>query len=387
MTARRTILRAGAAGALALTVGTATGTPAAAARRTARPRTGPDPVALQTALDGIAAGAASGVLAEVRHSARVWRGSSGAAELGTTRPVRVDGRFRAGSITKSFVATVLLQLAGERRLALGDPIERWLPGVVSGGDRITLHHLLQHTSGIVDYTRTAQFRQLYGTVEGILATRYRTWTPHELLAFITGTPPLFEPGTSYRYSNTNYILLALVIERVTGNHYATEVQRRILRPLGLAGTELPGIHPYIAGPHSHGYLPVQRDGTYQPVDITAFNPSAAGASGELLTSAADLNRFYRALLTGRLLRPAQLAQMKTSWSTGARADYGLGLQTRRLATGTTVWGHGGEIFGYEAASWSTEDGTRQLTVAVNPWGEGDLHALIDDLLAVAFRQP
>jgi D-alanyl-D-alanine carboxypeptidase len=116
-----------------------------------------------------------------------------------------------------------------------------------------------------------------------------------------------------------------------------------------------------------------------------LNPTVAGASGELVTTTADLNRFYRALLTGRLLRPAQLAQMRTARTTGHDYDYGLGLQTRLLPNGTRLWGHDGDIFGYQTLSWTTDDGRHQLTVAATPWGTGDLDGLFDTLITSAFR--
>jgi D-alanyl-D-alanine carboxypeptidase len=115
-----------------------------------------------------------------------------------------------------------------------------------------------------------------------------------------------------------------------------------------------------------------------------LNPTVAGASGELITTTTDLNRFYHALLTGRLLRPAQLTQMRTAWPTGRSYDYGLGLQTKQLANGTRLWGHEGDIFGYQTSCWTTEDGSRQLTVAATPWGTGDLDELFDNLVATAF---
>jgi len=384
MITRRTMLKTGAAGALTLAGGVlgpvAADRPANGAAASTLPNAG----LLQAALEDIAAGAASAVLAEVRDAGRVWRGSSGVAELSTSQPVPVNGRFRAGSITKSFVAAVVLHLVGEGRIALDDPLERWLPGVVPGANGITVRHLLQHTSGIVNYTNTRDFRILYGGVDAVVGNRYRSWTPQELLAFATGQPLLFEPGTSWTYSNTNYILLALVVEKATGNPYATEVERRILCPLGLRQTELPGTESSIAGPHPHGYLPREQDGTVEPVDITVFNPSVAGASGEVVTTTADLNSFFRALLSGRVLRPAQLAQMLSIRPTGRDYDYGLGLQTKLLADGTRLWGHDGDIFGYQALSWTTEDGSRQLSVAATPWGDRDLDALLDNLVATAF---
>jgi D-alanyl-D-alanine carboxypeptidase len=340
-------------------------------------------VTLQAVLDDIAATMGSGVLAEVRSAGRVWRSASGVAELGTSSPVPVEGRFRAGSITKSFVATVVLQLVGEGRTALDDPVEKWLPGIVQGGDRITLRHLLQHTSGIVDYGESDQFRSFYGTTEAIVGMRHRTWTAPELLAFVAGQPALFEPGSSWAYSSTNYLLLGLVVERVTGNSYATEVERRILRPLDLRDTEAPGANPHIAGPHPHGYL---RDAGREPVDITEFDHSFAGPAGEIVSTTADLNRFYRALMTGRLLAPAQSTEMRTVRATGHGFAYGLGIATRQLADGTTLWGHNGGTFGFETFAWSTGEGDRQVTVAVTPWADSDLHARVNDFLTAAFRQ-
>ena len=337
---------------------------------------------LQTALDDIAATVASGVLAEVRSAGRVWRGASGVAELGTSGPVPSAGRFRAGSITKSFVATVVLQLAGEGRITLDDPSGTWLPGLVPHGDRITLRHLLQHTSGIADYGESDRFRGLYGTTEAIVGMRQRTWSPPELLAFVAGQPSVFEPGSSWAYSSTNYLLLGLVIERVTGSSYAAEAERRILRPLELRDTEFPGANPHIAGPHLHGYLP---GGGQEPVDVTAFDHSFAGAAGEIVSSTTDLNQFYRALVTGRLLAPAQLAEMRTVRAARPGFDYGLGLVRRQLPDGTTLWGHNGGTFGFETFSWTTGEGGRQVTVAVTPRAGGDTHARVGDFLTAAFR--
>lgn len=380
MTSRRSMLKA-AAGVLALTTaGTAVGAPAHASP----PSTMLDPRKLQAALDAITAAGASGALAEVRDTGQLWRGVSGVAELGTEQPVPVGGRFRIGSTTKAFVATTVLQLVGEQRIGLDDPVEHRLPGTVPGGDRVTVRHLLQHTSGVPNYTNTPQFRQLYGSAQAVSDLRYRTWTPQELLALVAGLPLLFEPGTSWLYSNTNYILLGLLIEQVTDNGYASEIERRILRPLGLCDTKSPGTDPTIAGPHSHGYLPLERDGSVEPIDITTFNPTVTGASGEIVSTATDLNHFLSALMTGRLLRPAQLDAMRTIWPTGRKDDYGLGLQTRLSPGGTRLWGHGGEIFGYDTYAWSTEDGSRQLTVSLNPWGDGDVNAPMDELLTAAF---
>lgn len=379
MTTRRTMLKTGAATAAVAVGGTAlTGGPATAAPAS---RTGPDRAALQDAVTQVGANGASGALAEVRDRDWTWRGTAGVAELGTSRPVQPRGRFRVGSVTKSFVATVTLQLVAEHRLGLDDPVERYLPGVVPNGARITVRHLLQHTSGLYDYTDG-----LLGeaTVQDLVRMRYRSWSPRELLAFAMDEPALFPPGASWSYSNTNYILVGLLIERITGRPYGAEVTRRIIRPLGLHQTEVPGHEPDIAGPHAHGYLPLERNGAVVPVDITRYDPSIAWAAGEMLSSAADLNRFYGALVRGRLLPAPLLAQMQTTTGPG---NYGLGLLSATLPSGATLWGHTGGIFGYETVAMGTADGRRQLTLSVNPWGAGDPDTALFHLLDVAFGNP
>ncbi|HEX8631352.1 MAG TPA: serine hydrolase domain-containing protein, partial [Catenuloplanes sp.] len=297
--------------------------------------------------------------------AGTWRAASGVSRLGQPGRAPVDGRFRTGSVTKTFVATVVLQLAAEHRLRLDDPVERWLPGRVNNGGRITLRHLLTHTSGLYNYTN-----DVIPSLQDWLGYRYRTWQPADLLAVANRQPPLFAPGEGWAYSNTNYIALGMVIEAVTGRGYATEIRDRIIRPLRLRQTESPGRRLGIAGPHAHGYLPREEAGTPAPVDVTRINPTIAGAAGDMITSTADLNTFFRALLTGRLLPPARLAEMKTAVSDGG---YGMGLEQTTLPCGATVFGHGGGIFGYATLSFHTADAHRQLTVSINPY-TGDLDA-------------
>ncbi|MEV0896083.1 serine hydrolase domain-containing protein [Actinoplanes sp. NPDC049802] len=331
----------------------ATAVPAMAGRRAADG-------AVPAALERIAAAAAFGVLAEVRDDARVWRGSRGVARLGTRQPVPAGGRFRIGSITKTFVATVVLQLAGEGRLGLDDPLRRWAPGILPDDDRITVRHLLQHTSGLENLTNAPAFRALYAP--DIAAMRDRTWTARELIAFGAQLPRRFEPGAGWAYANTGYVLLGMVVERVTGNSYGAEIRRRILRPLGMRHTRVPGTDPHLDGPHPHGYVPVAGE----PVDVTVYNPSLSGAAGEMTSTAADLNTFLSALIRGRLLAPDEQRAMLTAHGTPRDYEYGLGVKTRVTAAGIRLWGHRGDFFGYAAESWTTGDGRRQLTVAYTP---------------------
>ncbi|MFI5895854.1 serine hydrolase [Actinoplanes sp. NPDC051513] len=340
----------------------------------------PDRAELQSRLDGIVTAGAVGALAEVRDEHGVWRGTSGVAELGTTRPVPVDGRFRAGSITKTFVATVALQLVGEGRLRLDDPLEAWLPGAVPDGRRITLRQLLGHTSGLYDYQRTLRMPP----APEFTANRWRTWSPDELVARAVANPATFEPpGSAFAYSSTGYLLLGEIIEKATGHPYGMEIDRRIIRPLGLTGTSVPGTSTRIPGPHPHGYVPVLRAGGTHLVDLTAMNPSVMGAAGEMISTTRDLDRFFAALLGGHLLPGRLLAAMATPGVDGAR--YGLGLAWwRDTSCGVRVYGNDGDAVAYQAWSYSTQDRRRQATVALTPDFRGDPGDAVDAFLNEAF---
>jgi D-alanyl-D-alanine carboxypeptidase len=334
---------------------------------------------LQRQLDDLVTAGAVGALAEVRDEHGRWRGVSGVAELGTTRPVPVDGRFRAGSITKTFVATVVLQLADEGRLRLDDSVDAWLPGVVPAGAGITVRQLLNHTSGLADYLPTLPFPP----APEFLDNRWRTWTADELIQRAVANPPVFEPpGKAFSYSNTGYLLLGQIIQRATGRSYAQEIERRIIRPLGLSGTAVPGASPWIRGPHPHGYVPIQQNDEPQLVDITAMNPSVMGAGGEMISTTRDLNRFVAALLGGRLLPERLLDEMKTQGVEGGRM-YGLGLASLDTTCGIRLYGNDGDALAYQAWSYSTEDGRRQVTVALTPNFRGDLDEAVDALLSQA----
>jgi D-alanyl-D-alanine carboxypeptidase len=312
------------------------------------------PQELQKGLDGVVG---IGALAEVRDGARVWRGSSGVAELGSSRKVPVAGRFRAGSITKTFVATVVLQLVAEKRIGLDDSVERWLPGVVPNGANITVRQLLNHTSGLYDYKDTLPMPPS----PEFYALQYRTWTAAEQIERALAHPPVFDkPGSQYDYSNTNYLLIGEIIEKVTGRTYAEEIERRLIRPLGLHGTSLPGTSTSIQGPHPHGYVP--KDGGM--VDFTEMNPSLFGAGGEMISTTRDLNRFFAALLGGHLLPARLLDAMKTPGTPDGR--YGLGLSWHDTACKVRVYGNDGDALAYQAYSFSTEDTRRQVTIAVTP---------------------
>jgi D-alanyl-D-alanine carboxypeptidase len=265
-----------------------------------------------------------------------------------------EDRFRVGSITKSFVATVLLQLVEERKLSLGDSLERWLPGFVPNGRSITVRELLQHTSGLYDYVNDSAFRT------AVLASPLLVWTPAQLVRVAVSHRPLFSPGRGWSYSNTNYILAGLVIEAVTHRSVAVELRDRIFRPLDLHQTSFPA-GPAISGPHADGYLfygtPLVRDTAY-------VSPSAAWAAGAIVSTVSDVATFYSALLDGRLLRPALLAEMESTVRTGDGDGYGLGLLALRTACGRML-GHDGDFPGYATEAFTSPNRQRQLVLFMN----------------------
>ncbi|WFB07881.1 beta-lactamase family protein [Streptomyces sp. LX-29] len=294
--------------------------------------------------------------------------AAGTADLRTGRPVGRTDRFRAGSLTKTFLATVVLQLAAERRLGLEDTVEAHLPGLVRGrgndGRKVTVRQLLSHTSGLYDYTRDPAFaRRAFGADSA--GHRLDTHAPRALVRTALAHPPSFAPGDGWRYSNTNYLLLGLIVEQVTGHPYAAEVRRRVILPLGLTGTSLPGTRAALPAPHGRAYSARAGadTGSGAPRDVTELDPSVAGAAGELVSTLDDLARFFGALLDGRLLPGPQLRAMRDTAASDGR--YGLGLYPVRLPCGVTVWGHNGVISGSYALVVGAPGGRRVLAYRLN----------------------
>lgn len=340
---------------------------------------------LSTQVTAVAQSGATGVLAEVTTARGQQRARAGVANVDTGAPVPLDAEFRIGSATKTFIATVILQLVGEHRMSLDDTVAHWLPGVVSGngndGGRITVRELLQHTSGIYNYTD--DFPALTSTA-AFEAHRFDNYTAAQLVAIAMRHAPLFAPGTSWSYSNTNYVLAGMIINRVTGQSWAQQVNERIIAPLGLRHTITPGADPFVPGPHAEGYSDF---GAGPTVDVTVWNTTAADAAGSMISTTDDLSRFYRALLGGRLLRPAQLAEMETTVpapdldpvTSGAR--YGLGLGWLPASCGGGYYSHGGDVPGYHTRDGVTADGQRTVVVSVTgdggPTTEATTDALVD----------
>jgi D-alanyl-D-alanine carboxypeptidase len=257
---------------------------------------------LRRLLDRLVAAGAPGAGGWVQDDSGARQAASGVADLRTGRPMRPELHFRAGSLTKSLVATVVLQLVAEGRLSLQDSLQRWLPGILPYGEQVTIRQLLNHTSGVPHNWATVE-QTLYRSPGG----RFRVWTPRKLVALVADQPPDFPPGTAWSYSNTGYLLLGLVVEAASGSALGQELHRRILGPLGLHGTSFPGTSSGIPSPRSRGYsLPLGPRG--EPLDgplldVTAQNPSWAWAAGALVSDLEDLIGFFRGLLGGWLLDP------------------------------------------------------------------------------------
>ncbi|TDD12374.1 serine hydrolase domain-containing protein [Nonomuraea diastatica] len=204
--------------------------------------------------------------------------------------------------------------------------------------------------------------------EGFLTkVRFTSFTGEQLVRISTKHGPDFPPGTRWSYSNTDYVVAGLIIAKVTGRSYEEEVQRRILRPLRRRNTYLPGTRTTIPGPHAHGYMRIDQDGQTRSVDVTRLNPSWAGAAGAIISTTGDLNRFFAALLGGRLLPPAQLAAMKTTVPMGGPGGPrdGLGMVEWPLPCGMKVWGKDGSIQGFETQSVHSDDGRSHISISVN----------------------
>ncbi|WP_183154308.1 serine hydrolase [Streptomyces shenzhenensis] len=339
--------------------------------------------ATRRAIEAAVADGVPGVTAGVRDAHGTWSATAGVGDTRTGAPRSAADRYRVGSITKTFVATVLLQLEAEGRVSLDDPVDTWLPGVVRGhghdGRAITLRMLLNHTSGIYNYTADDDFGRTYFLKDGFFRHRYDTLTPRELVAIALRHRPDFAPGTSWNYSNTNYVLAGMVIERVTGRPYAEEIDRRIIRPLKLTGTSVPGTRVSLPRPSSRAYSKLAPTTAGPSYDVTRLNPSIASAAGEMISDSADLTRFYRALLRGDLLPARQLKEMKTTVEIDGvpNAGYGLGLMDRTLSCGVHVWGHDGGIHGSGSSAVTTADGRHALAVNFNGDWAGNMDAVIE----------
>ncbi|MCX5202745.1 beta-lactamase family protein [Streptomyces sp. NBC_00237] len=360
--------------------------------------------ALNAALENVHRAGVPGLFAEVRDGEHTWRGAAGVADLATGRPVTADLKHRIGSVTKTFTAAAVLQLVDSGRIDLDAPVGHHLPDLVPGlpGDTITVRMLINHSSGLAEY-----LPYVYPSLKGmpvVTATgpesleehRFTRFDPTELIELGVAAPAFSPPGAAPGlYSNTNYLLMAALIERVTGTPAEQHITQHVIERAGLRHTEFP-TGPHIDGPHSRLYE--SWFGMIDPPrDFSVFDMSYAGPSASLISTVADLNRFYAQLMAGDIVSPAALAQMQQTVriisQEGKPIDYGLGMYPMRAPGRETFWGHGGTVWGAGTLAMIRADGGRQLAVAFNlqrwqrpgPSGGLEPHP-VDDALAALYDQ-
>ena len=285
----------------------------------------------------------------------------GKGSLETGQAPLLDGEVRIGSNTKTFVAVVVMQMVQEGKVGLDEPIETYLPGLIKGegidASRITVRQLLQHTSGLPEHT------DYYFSSNAAALENIQHYIPaRDLLDVALSKPAAFEPGTQWSYSNTNYIVLGMLIERVSQRPVGEQIDQRIIKRLGLSHTYFPGNgEKKIRGSHPQGYH-INGEGKLE--DVTEMDASLPWAAGAMVSTPSELNTFFQAVFDGRLLTQASIDEMKKGVDTGSGGMvYGLGLFGTPLSCGGTSWGHGSGIFGYETHNAVGPDGTA-VTVAV-----------------------
>lgn len=314
-----------------------------------------DTASLQRMLDSmrVAADIPGASVALVLADGRTLTAVSGIA-TGTGAPVSSDMLFEVGSITKTFVAALVLDLAAAGVLSLDDPLSRWIQNFPNA-EGVTLRHLLQHASGLHNYSENPEY------IRALRSDFTRTWAPEDSYSFMED--PYFPPGDGWHYSSANYLLLGQVVERATGEPFADVLRRRLLEPRGLsrtffAATEEP------SGDLAHAFLDINGDG--KPEDFTSLVPNtsfitAAGSAGAIVSTANDVVRFAHALYRGKVVRGPWFDEMRRWVERGDGMRYGLGV-IHHTPDGEELLGHKGNTVGYSAAVW--HDVQRGATVVV-----------------------
>ncbi|UHA75544.1 serine hydrolase domain-containing protein [Paenibacillus sp. 481] len=322
-----------------------------------------------------------GMIIQTQNDGVKWEYGTGKSSIFAEHKMQPGFHFRIGSITKTFTATVVLQLVGEGKLSLDDSIEKWLPGVVQGngydGNKITVRQLLNHTSGIASYTDDTAF------MEKSFESPFKAYTANELVKVGLQKKPLFAPGTDFYYSNTNYVLAGLVIHKVSGKTHAEEITERLIKPLGMKNSLVPGASSKLPEPHARAYYSTSDK---QLHDITEMNPAVADASGDMISTANDLNRFFTELLAGKLLKPEQMKQMLDCVES-QHVRYGLGIREIKLANGASVWGHGGGIHGSVSLTVGSLGGKQVVTLNNNYLTPGKLTPRLEVVMSLQDKIP
>jgi D-alanyl-D-alanine carboxypeptidase len=331
-------------------------------RAMSAPRRAVDP---QVLLERLVRAGAPGAVALVQRDGHVHTYAAGVVDVQTREPMRVDSRFRVGSISKTVIAALILKLVAEQRLRLSDTVARWLPGLVPDGGRITIRELLAQRSGLYDYLGSPQLNTELVLRKTPLS---EVWTPIQLLRLATSHAPWFAPGTQFNYSSTNFLVLGLIIERVTNMPLERYAQQTIFAPLGMRSTSFaPGL---LAGADAHGYtFPV---GPFVAVpgglgDVERLNGSGDGFAADLVSTAPDLDRFFTALFTGRIIARSLVALMQATRPHEPGLDfqsYGLGLEGSRYPC-AMAWGHNGNVWGYSAIVRATRNAGTLIVLLVN----------------------
>lgn len=315
-----------------------------------------------------------------------WIGASGHSDRANQTPMVPVDRFRIASLTKMFVATVVLQLAQEGHLRLDDTVAQWLPDAIPNGHTITIRQLLNHTSGLYDY------------LDGPFERRYfaddppRFWYPHELIAHSMTRDPYFAPGEpgKWKYSNTNYILLGMIIEQATDSTLVQELRNRIFEPLRLENTFLED-YEEIPGGFVHGYI-ADKDYTYASL--------STWAAGGIVSNVEDVATFMQALFAGRLLDQEMLSEMLAFTDMSGTPVYGLGIarsvEGLSLATQGVVptelkydplYGHIGGLSGFKSVAGYHPDSGITVVVLMNQMYEPIVPIAVEGLDAVMGKTP
>ncbi|WP_330179356.1 beta-lactamase family protein [Nocardia sp. NBC_01503] len=330
-------------------------------------------------LDALIRSGAVGALATLTGNGVTTVLSAGLADIAARSPIPTDRpqHVRVGSITKTFTAAIVLQLVTEHRVDLDRPVEAYLPGLLVGdgidGRAITVRQLLGHRSGLPEPIEPAGLNEYEAARGGV------TYTPAQEIALALRRPARFAPGARFEYTNTNYLVAGMLIEAVTGRRYTDELRDRIVTPLGLSETYLPGTgETGLREPHPIGYATVEGTVT----DETMMEPSMPWTSGALVSTGADLNRFYAALLDGRVVSPALLPQMLdgVDMGEGAGMSYGLGIGYTQLPCGAQFVGHLGGVQGFSAIAGATASGRAITYSYTGTVAAPDLSALLTHAL-------
>jgi CubicO group peptidase (beta-lactamase class C family) len=346
-----------------------------------------DDAALDSGLRAIHDAGMYGIYSSVRDGSQRWTGAAGVADVETGRPVRPGMLHRVGSVSKAFTSVALLQQVERGRLRLDAPIGDYLPDLVPGerGRDITVRMLLNHTSGIADYVIGAFPSLARNSTASLDEDRFRSIRPEELVRLGLAAPATGKPGEKWSYSNTNYVIAGLLLEKLTGQDAEAYITRHVIARAGLHHTSFPRT-PYIQGPHARMY-----ESFYglinPPRDYSDYDMSWAYTAGAIVSTTDDLNRFYRALLDGKLIGPAALREMQRTVPADGM-DYGLGIYSIDIPGCGRFWGHDGAVFGAGTLVYSSPDGKRQVAMGWNlmkyerlkPDGSGFEPSPIDDAL-------